>query len=134
MTAVEIIEEIKAVAEGEQSKVLEFARQAAEMQPLIPEELGKLAKQMVEAQEPAEADDCKRRSYADSTAANRMPKVRRRKLPQALLTHLLARMRQRSISPEQIVLLARWLDTEPDVPQEKWFKAVPGSWFAAKTS
>ena len=39
-----------------QTKVLEFARQAAEVQPLSPEELGKLAKQMVEAQDPAEAD------------------------------------------------------------------------------
>jgi len=35
-------------------------------------------------------------------------------------------MRQRSISPEQIVVLARWLDTEPDVPQGKWFKRFPG--------
>jgi hypothetical protein len=55
-----------------------------------------------------------------------MPKVRRQKLPQPLLVHLLARMRQRGISPEQIVLLARWLDTEPDVPQAKWFKRFPG--------
>jgi hypothetical protein len=31
-------------------------------------------------------------------------------------------MRQRNITPEQIVLLARWLDGEPDVPQAKWFK------------
>jgi hypothetical protein len=56
MTAVEIIEEIKRLPEGEQTKVLEFARQAAKNQPLSPEELGKLAKQMVEAQDPAEAD------------------------------------------------------------------------------
>ena len=62
----------------------------------------------------------------DSTAANRMPKIRRHKLPQRLLAHLLARIRQRSISPEQLVLLARWLDTEPDVPQEKWFRRFPG--------
>ena len=55
-----------------------------------------------------------------------MPKIRRRKLPEALLAHLLARMRQRSISWEQIVLLARWLDTEPEVPLEKWFKRFPG--------
>ena len=55
-----------------------------------------------------------------------MPKVRRQKLPQPLLVHLLTRMRQRSISPEQIVLLARWLDTEPDVPQSKWFRRFPG--------
>jgi len=35
-------------------------------------------------------------------------------------------VRQRSISSEQIVLLARWLDTEPDVPQDKWFRRFPG--------
>ena len=55
-----------------------------------------------------------------------MPKVRRRKLPQPLLVHLLARMRQRSISSEQIILLARWLDTEPEVPKDKWFRRFPG--------
>jgi hypothetical protein len=56
MTAVEIIEEIKRLPKGEQTMVLEFARQAAKIQPLSPEELGKLAKQMVDAQDPAEAD------------------------------------------------------------------------------
>lgn len=55
-----------------------------------------------------------------------MPKIRRRNLPQALLTHLLTRMRQRGISYEQITLLARWLDTEPDVPSAKWFKRFAG--------
>ena len=55
-----------------------------------------------------------------------MPKIRRRRLPESLLVHLLTRMRQRKISPEQIVLLARWLDTEPEVPQGKWFRRFPG--------
>ena len=55
-----------------------------------------------------------------------MPKIRRAKLPQALLTHLLARMRQRNISSDQIVMLARWLDMEPEVPKEKWFKRFAG--------
>ncbi|MBM3884193.1 MAG: hypothetical protein FJ387_31555 [Verrucomicrobia bacterium] len=55
-----------------------------------------------------------------------MPKVRRRKLPERLLSHLLARMRQRNISADQIILLARWLDTEPDAPEGKWFKTFPG--------
>ena len=55
-----------------------------------------------------------------------MPKVRRAKLPPALLTHLLTRMRQRNISPEQIILLARWLDTEPEVPDGQWFKRFSG--------
>jgi hypothetical protein len=55
-----------------------------------------------------------------------MPKVRRHKLPQPLLTHLLTRMRQRSISSEQIVSLSYWLDAEPDVPDGKWFKRFAG--------
>jgi len=51
---------------------------------------------------------CKSKSSAGFTAANRAPKIRRNKLPQPLLAHLLARMRQRNISWGQIVLLARW--------------------------
>ena len=51
-----------------------------------------------------------------------MPKIRRYKLPQTLLVHLLTRMRQRNISSEQIIMLARWLDTEPGVPESKWFR------------
>ena len=55
-----------------------------------------------------------------------MPKIRRLKLPQPLLVHLLTRMRQRNLSSEQIILLARWLDTEPDVPESKSFRKFPG--------
>ena len=55
-----------------------------------------------------------------------MPEVRRQKLPEALLRHLLTRMRQRGVSDEQIVLLAQWLDTDPEVPEGKWFKKLPG--------
>jgi len=54
-----------------------------------------------------------------------MPKIRRHRLPQTLLVHLLTRMRQRNISSEQITLLAHWLDTEPDVPESKWFRKFP---------
>ena len=55
-----------------------------------------------------------------------MPKIRRAKLPEAVLIHLLARTRQRGISHDHIILLARWLDTEPEVPGGKWFKSFPG--------
>ncbi len=54
-----------------------------------------------------------------------MPKVRRRNLPPALLNHLLDRIAKRSISPDQLGLLADWLVTEPDVPQGKLFKRFP---------
>ena len=39
-----------------------------------------------------------------------MPEIRREKLPERVLAHLLARMRERSISYEQLTLLAQWLD------------------------
>ena len=55
-----------------------------------------------------------------------MPEIRRHKLPQPLLVHLLTRMRQRNISAEQIILLARWLDTSPQVPEGKWFRKFSG--------
>ena len=54
-----------------------------------------------------------------------MPKVRREKLPERLLVHLLTRVRERNISHEQLVALARWLDGEPEVPTGKWFKRFP---------
>jgi len=56
MTAVEIIEEIKRLPREEQTRVIEFARQVAENRSLSPEELGQLAKRMVEAKDAAEAD------------------------------------------------------------------------------
>jgi len=34
-------------------------------------------------------------------------------------------MRERSISSDELVRLARWLDTEPEVPEGKWFKRFP---------
>lgn len=55
-----------------------------------------------------------------------MPKIRRHNVPPALLNHLLDRIRSREISAEQLRLFADWLDTEPEVPGEKWFKRFPG--------
>jgi len=59
MTAVEIIQEIKRLPQDEQNRVIEFARRAGENRSLSPEELGSLAKQMTETQDPAEADRLK---------------------------------------------------------------------------
>jgi hypothetical protein len=55
MTAVEIIEEIKRLPKVEQSRVIEFARSAGNRM-LTGDELGALAKRMVDAKDPAEAD------------------------------------------------------------------------------
>ena len=54
-----------------------------------------------------------------------MPKIRRQNLPPALLDHLLDRIRSRRISADQLGLLADWLDSEPEVPNGRWFKHFP---------
>lgn len=55
-----------------------------------------------------------------------MPKVRRANLPRALFEHLLDRVQERSISADQLGLLAAWLDAEPEMPEAKWFKRFSG--------
>jgi hypothetical protein len=39
---------------------------------------------------------------------------------------LLDRIQQRKIPASQLELLARWLDTEPEVPEGEWFKRFSG--------
>ncbi len=56
MTAVEIIAEIKRLPRAEQSRVIDFVRNGVDVRPLTPDELGGLAKEMIEAKAPAEAD------------------------------------------------------------------------------
>jgi len=56
MTAAEIIDEIKRLPRAEQNRVIDFVRKGGEVRPLTPDELGELAKEMVEAKDPAEAD------------------------------------------------------------------------------
>ena len=55
-----------------------------------------------------------------------MARIRRQHLPPALLRHLLDRIQQRTISADQLGALATWLDTQPEVPEGKWFKRLPG--------
>ena len=55
-----------------------------------------------------------------------MPKVRRHNLPPALFQHLLERIQSRKIPVTQLELLATWLDTEPDVPEDAWYKRFSG--------
>ena len=55
-----------------------------------------------------------------------MPRVRRKDVPPALLQHLLDRIRERQIDPGQLVRLAEWLDSEPEVPEGLWWKRLPG--------
>lgn len=55
-----------------------------------------------------------------------MPKIRRRNIPPALFQHLLDRMQDRSIPATQLELLAKWLDTQPEVPDGPWYKRFSG--------
>ncbi len=55
-----------------------------------------------------------------------MPRIRRHGLPPRLLDHLLDRVRSRSVSANQLGLLADWLHAEPEVPEGRWFKRFPG--------
>lgn len=59
MTASAVIEEIKQMPREEQSRVIRFVHELARKRQLTGEELGDLAKQMVEAKDPAEADRLK---------------------------------------------------------------------------
>ncbi len=51
-----------------------------------------------------------------------MPQARRRNIPPAPFQHLLDRIQGRKIPATQLELLAKWLDTEPEVPEGQWFK------------
>ena len=51
-----------------------------------------------------------------------MSKIRRQNLPPALYAHPLERVQQRNISAQQLRLMLRWVDTQPEVPNERWFK------------
>ena len=55
-----------------------------------------------------------------------MSKVRRQNIPPALFQHLLERIQERRIPAAQLELLARWLDTEPEVPEGLWYKRLSG--------
>jgi hypothetical protein len=51
-----------------------------------------------------------------------MPKIQRKDVLKPLFAHLLQRVREREIKADAIEALATWLDTNPEVPQGRWFK------------
>ena len=55
-----------------------------------------------------------------------MPKIRRHKVPPALLDRLYLRIQERQISNDDLGFLATWLEKERIVPLGKWFKRFPG--------
>ena len=55
-----------------------------------------------------------------------MPPLQRVDVPERLLRHLLTRIRERAISVTDLTQLAAWLDSNPIVPADRWFKRFPG--------
>lgn len=55
-----------------------------------------------------------------------MRRVRRQNVSPALFQHLLARVEGRKIPASQLALLAKWLDSEPEVPEGQWYKRFSG--------
>jgi hypothetical protein len=54
-----------------------------------------------------------------------MPKVRRAKIPEPVMRHLLRRAAERGITGAQLGELSLWLATDPNVPDARWFKRFP---------
>ena len=54
-----------------------------------------------------------------------MPRIWGERIPDALMAHLVRRIRDREISTAQLGLFSRWLDTDPEVPEGQWFKRFP---------
>ena len=59
MTATAVIEEIKHLAPGEQSRVIQFALELARTRQLAGDELAALAQRMAESDDPAEVEKLK---------------------------------------------------------------------------
>jgi hypothetical protein len=55
-----------------------------------------------------------------------VPRVRRQNVPPAPFQHLLDRVQSRKIPASQLELLAKWLDSEPTVPEGEWYKRFSG--------
>jgi hypothetical protein len=56
------------------------------------------------------------------TAQFGMPEIRREKVPEALLRHLILRARERKITMHDLGEFSDWLAKAPTVPEGKWFK------------
>jgi hypothetical protein len=55
-----------------------------------------------------------------------VPRVRRQNVPPALFQHLVDRVQSRKIPASQLELLAKWLDSDPEVPEGQWYKRFSG--------
>jgi hypothetical protein len=55
-----------------------------------------------------------------------VPRVRRKNVPPALFHRFLERIQERQIDANQLELLAKWLDGDPEVPEGLWYKRFSG--------
>jgi hypothetical protein len=51
-----------------------------------------------------------------------MPRIRRKRLPRALMDHISRCILDRNISLDSLLEFSQWLDTEPIAPNGRWFK------------
>ena len=51
-----------------------------------------------------------------------MPRIQRANIPPALLAHLLDRVIRRKVTTENLHEFQKWLDTDPIVPEQQWYK------------
>ena len=60
-----------------------------------------------------------------------MPKIRKPP-PQGILNHLIGRFREGRIRESDFLELKHWLESDPDVPDGKWYKRFKTGTLAGK--
>ena len=60
-----------------------------------------------------------------------MPKIRKPP-PKGILNHLIQRYRDGRISSSDFIALKHWLESDPDVPEGKWYKRFKTGTLAGK--
>jgi hypothetical protein len=51
-----------------------------------------------------------------------MPRLQRSQLPRRLFRHLRDRVLERQVPVRELVAFAAWMDSDPVVPEGRWFK------------
>jgi len=51
-----------------------------------------------------------------------VPRIHWTALPRGVREHLLARTRERELSPSDLAALLEWIKTDPEVPEGAWWK------------
>jgi len=56
-----------------------------------------------------------------------MPYIEWTQLPKAIRVHLQQRLKDRSITEDDMIRLAKWIKTNPEVPDGKWCRLFGAS-------